>query len=161
MDDWVQLRLFPKYSAHPSGVVRHDRKGYILQPQLTQRGVAYVVMQRETRHFSRGLALLIATQFIPQPRERFDTPINLDGDRVNCRVENLAWRPRWFAQQYHRQFEHRWAPIDRKVIDLDTGRTFRDGVDACMAHGLLEKDILLSSMNHTVVFPLMHRFDIL
>jgi len=159
--DWTQIQSFPKYSVHPSGRVRHERTGRLVTPQQNQNGVAYVSLVRESSHqFKRGLALLVAREFILPPRERFDTPINLDGDRFNCDISNLVWRPRWFAQQYHRQFVHRWAPIDRKVIDLDTGRTFRDGMDACMAHGLLEKDILLSAMNHTVVFPLMHRFDI-
>lgn len=160
MDDWLPVQGFPKYSVNRQGQVRHDRKDHVLYPQVTQRGVAYVVLQRETTHFSRGLALLVAKAFLPEPPRNFDTPINLDGDRFNCAVSNLAWRPRWFAQQYHRQFRERTHPLTVPVRDLDTGRIFRDGMCACVEHGLLEKDLHLSILNHTVAWPLMHRFDL-
>ena len=52
----------------------------------------------------------------------FDTPINLDGDRHNNRVENLTWRPRWFAIKYNQQFRHPYEnPIPARIMDLKTG----------------------------------------
>ena len=161
-DDWRPVPGFEKYGVNPLGQVRHMRTERVLTPQLTQQGVAYVSMVREThRQFKRALALLVARVFIPPPSKQFDTPINLSGDRLDCSVENLEWRPRWFAQQYHRQFKERYYhPILVPVRDLDTGLVFRDGMDACSALGLLERDLYLSIQNHTVAFPLMHRFDL-
>lgn len=160
-DEWVPLRAFPKYCVNPLGQVMHARTERIVRPQVNQQGVAYVSLVRETSHqFKRSLALLVAREFILPPGVNFDTPINMDGDRLNCAVSNLVWRPRWFAQQFHRQFKERTHPITQPVRDLDAGRVFRDGIDACINHGLIERDLLLSIMNHTVAWPLMHRFDV-
>lgn len=159
--EWVPLRTFPKYCVNGLGQVKHARTERLVTPQVNQYGVAYVSLVRETRHqFKRSLALLVASEFILPPSPNFDTPINMDGDRLNCAVSNLTWRPRWFAQQYHRQFRVRTHAITDAIRDLDTGRLFRDGIDACATHGLLEKDVYLSILNHTVVWPLMHRFDL-
>lgn len=160
-DDWRPVPGFPKYCVNALGQVRHIRTERIVTPQLTKQGVAYVSLVRETSHqYKRSLALLVARAFIPQPSVQFDTPITLNGDRLDCSVENLMWRPRWFALQYHRQFRERYFhPILVPIRDLDTGCIFRDGLDACSTLGLLERDLHLSIENHTVAFPVMHRFD--
>lgn len=159
--EWVPVRVFPKYSVNALGQVMHVRTERLVRPQVNQSGLAYVSLVRETsQQFKRSLALLVASEFILPPGVNYDTPINKDGDRLNCSVSNLVWRPRWFAQQFHRQFWHRTHPIVEPIRDLDAGRIFRDGIDACSTHGLLEKDIHLSIMNHTVAWPLMHRFDL-
>ncbi len=161
MEEWVYVRGFPKYIVNWEGQIRHARTERLVTPQVNQQGVAYVSLVRDSRQqFKRSLALLVANEFILPPGYNYDTPINLNGDRLDCSVSNLTWRPRWFAQQYHRQFRHRSHAILGRVRDLDTGRVFRDGIDACVNHGLLEKDVFLSIMNHTVVWPLMHRFDL-
>lgn len=161
MDDWTPISGFPKYSVNSLGQVRHDRTGHLLHPQTNQRGMPYMVLMRESRHASRSLALLVARAFLPPLSEAFDTPINLDGDRFNCAVSNLAWRPRWFALQYHRQFKERYFnPILVPIKNLDTGEEFPDGLEACIRYGLLERDLFLSIANQTVPWPLMNRFDV-
>lgn len=160
MSDWVPIEGFPKYSVDPLGRVRHDRKDRILQVNQTQRGVTYVVLMRETRHVSRGLALLTARAFLPQPSEAYDTAINLNGDRFNCAIDNLTWRPRWFALKYHKQFKERYfEPVVQPVRNVETGEEFLTGMDAVVRYGILEWDLYQSIYNNTVVWPILQRFE--
>lgn len=162
-DDWVPIDGFPKYCVNPLGQVMHARTERLVTPQLTQRGVAYVSLVRETRRqFKRSLALLVAKAFIPRPYEVYDTPINLNGDRLNCAVANLMWRPRWFAVLYHQQFKERYFnPITTPVKNMETSETFRDGMDTCIHYGLLERDLFLSIANRTYCWPTYHTFGFL
>jgi hypothetical protein len=108
----------------------------------------------------RGLARLIAKLFIPQRLEAFDTPINLDGDRKNCSVDNLMWRPRWFAITYHMQFKERWPePIEVPLRDMESGDLYDNSWQVVTTFGLLEKDVVQSVENYTVVWPTYQRFQ--
>lgn len=163
MDEWIPLEGFPKYEINREGRVRHGRTERVVTPSLTQFGTAYVSLVRDSRRqLKRSLALLVAKTFIPRHYEYYDTPIQLDGDRLNCRVVNLKWRPRWFALQYHKQFKARYYyPVTRPIMNLATRESFREGMGACVAYGLLERDLHLSIVNRTVCWPLMQQFDYL
>ena len=66
--------------------------------------MVFVGLFRDQEQYKRSVALLVAKAFLKQPSEFFDTPINLNGDRLDNQVINLMWRPRWFAIKYNRQF---------------------------------------------------------
>src|SRR3954452_2344535 len=127
MTEWVPIRGFPGYSVNPLGQVRNDSTDRILNTRINQYGVPYVGMMREFRQCIRSLPLLVATAFLPEPNEIFDTPINLDGDRSNCNVDNLMWRPRWYAIYYVNQFKERYVnPIEAPVRAVETEEVFGD-----------------------------------
>lgn len=159
--EWVEIPDFPKYSVNRLGQVQHNRTGKLLRPQINQFGTPYVVLMGEWKHYGRSLALLVATTFIPQDREHFDTPINLDGDRFNCAVDNLMWRPRWFAIRYHQQFKV-WPRSFIKVPlrQLDDGKVFRDSREVAVRYGLLEDEIFNAIQNRTYVWPTWQQFDL-
>jgi hypothetical protein len=98
----------------------------------------------------------------PHRYEAFDTPINLDGDRHNNHVDNLEWRPRWFAVKYNRQFIIPYHhPIDFPIEDIRTGEVTDNSLECCKRYGLLEEDLVLSILNRTYVWPTYQEFRIL
>jgi hypothetical protein len=160
-EEWVAVEGFPGYSVNPLGEVQKDSTGRVLHTRLNQYGVPYVGLMRNWKQCIRSLPKLVATAFIPIPNDVFDTPINLDGDRTNCRVDNLMWRPRWYAVYYVNQFKERYDnPINTGVRDVETGEEFPDSLAAACRFGLLERDLVLSILNHTLVWPTFQQFEL-
>lgn len=159
--EWVSVPGFPKYDVNRLGQVRHRRTEHLVLPQINQFGVPYVGLVRDYDQKKRSLALLVARTFVDQSLENFDTPINLDGDRFNCSVDNLMWRPRWFAIQFHQQFKM-WpvSYIEAPIRQLSDGKVFRGSREVASLYGLLERDILKSIQNRTYVWPTYQLFDL-
>jgi len=104
----------------------------------------------------------VAKAFLPSVPGPFDTPINLDGDRHNNRVENLAWRPRWFAVKYNQQFRHPYEePIDDPIMDDRTHEISPNSLECAKRYGLLEQDLVQSIMARTYVWPTYQRFIVI
>lgn len=160
-NDWAPVEGFPGYSVNPLGQVKKDSTGRLLHTRLNQYGVPYVGLMREWRQCIRSLPRMVAAAFIEQPNEVFDTPINLDGDRTNCRVDNLMWRPRWYAVQYVNQFKDRYDnPIDIPLRDIDTDDEFPNSLATACQFGLLEREVVLSVLNRTLTWPTYQQFEI-
>lgn len=160
-EEWVVVEGFPGYSVNPLGRVRKDSSGRALQPRINQYGVPYVGLMRNWKQCIRSLPKLVATAFLPIQNPIFDTPINKNGDRVDCRVENLAWRPRWYAVSYNNQFEDRYEnPINATVIDAETAEGFPNSFAAAIHFGLLEREVVLSILNHTLAWPTYQQFEL-
>jgi hypothetical protein len=91
----------------------------------------------------------------------FDTPIQLDGDRSNCRADNLMWRPRWYAVQYNRQFDDRYDhPINSPVRERHDRERFPNSLAAACRYGLLEREVVLSILNRTPTWPTYQYFEL-
>lgn len=161
IENWVPVEGFPGYSVNPLGQVRKDSSKRILHTRINQYGVPYVGLMRDHRQCIRSLPRLVAKAFIPQPSEFFDTPIALDGDRNNCAVENLMWRPRLYAIHYANQFDDPYPnPINAPILCLDTGETFSSSMEAAQRYGLLEREVVLSLLNRTVAWPTYQEFEL-
>lgn len=155
MVDWVPIQGFPGYSVNPLGQVRRDRSGRVLRPKVNQYGVPYIGLMRDWDQKQRSLPLLVANTFLERgPLDAFDTPINLDGNRLNCSVENLMWRPRWFAVLYNQQFRDRYhSPIEAPIRDETEEEVLQGSLAVSMRYGLLERDVVLSILNRTYAWP--------
>src|SRR5437764_79087 len=130
-DDWLPVEGFPGYSVNPLGQVMRNSTGRLLEPRLNQYEVAYVGLMREWQQCIRSLPRLVARAFLPPPSDIFDTPIQLDGDPFNCRVDNLMWRPRWYAILYKRQFHERYGnPIRGRVRSVSDAEIFQNSLEA-------------------------------
>jgi hypothetical protein len=106
MEVWRQIYEFPGYSVSNMGRVRNDETGRIMALSRNQYGIVNVGLVLGRKQYKRSVALLVADAFLPTwESEVFTSPIHLNGDRSDCRAENLMWRPRWFAAKYHRQFK--------------------------------------------------------
>ena len=160
-EEWVAVDEFPGYSVNPLGQVKKNSTGRVLHTRLNQYGVPYIGLMRDDRQHIRSLPRLVATAFIPKDNAIFDTPINLDCDRTNCRVDNLAWRPRWYAVYYVNQFKDRYAnPIEAEILELDSGLMFENSLQAGCQFGLLEREVVLSILNHTLAWPTFQQFEL-
>lgn len=162
MEVFHKIDGFPGYSVSIWGRVRNDKNGRIMALFRNQQGIINVGLTRDRVQYKRSLALLVARAFLPKPSvPNFNTPIHLDGDQSNCRVDNLMWRPRWFAVKYHQQFLYRpkRRPNRRPIRDVRTGETFKSAWAAATTFGLLERDILLAMHNKTYVPPTFQVFE--
>lgn len=165
---WTPIIGFDGYSVNPLGQVRNDsyhengQDRRLLRIRVNREGVPYVGMMRDGQQCVRSLPRLVAKTFIEQPNSIFDTPINLDGNRTNCHVMNLAWRPRWYAVNYQRQFEiERYEhPINVPVREADTDEEFPDSMAAACYYGILEREVVLSILNNTLTWPTFQKFVI-
>lgn len=162
MERWKTIKAFPKYEVSDEGRIRTKKTGRILVQNQNQYGVVQVGLMGDHRiQHQRSVSLLVANAFVPKKQDAFDTPICLDGDRWNNAARNLAWRPRWFAVKYNRQFVTRYhSPIDRHVRNVATGDEFPDSLECSKWYGLLESDLVLSIMNRTYVWPLYQQFEV-
>lgn len=168
MEEWRVVQHFPNYSVSNTGLVRSDIRykngntGLILQPATNQRGIVNVGLVHNGIQYRRSVALLVAHAFIMTARPlRFDTPINLNGDRYDNHVANLQWRPLWFARRYHSQFSYGVARITSPIVELGSGDVFSDSWVAAVTYGLLDCEIFEAVENKTYVWPTYQRFEVM
>lgn len=161
MEYWREITEFPGYSVSDRGRIRNDLTDHFLVLQVNQTGVPNVGLVKRCAgepptQYKRSVALLVASTFLPpHEHEQFDTPINLDGNRSNNHIDNLVWRPRWYAVRYFDQFRRRndrWV-INSPIVDSKTGEQFENSWEAVVKYGLLEQDIYLAMLDRTYVWP--------
>lgn len=159
---WKPIDHFDEYSVSNWGRIRTDRTDRILSTSLNQFGVLQVGLMRDRVQYHRSVPLLVAKAFLPIKPGPFDTPINLDGDRSNNHIDNLVWRPRWFAVKYNRQFRYPYPQrIYSRLKDLKTGEVSENSLDCAMRYGVLEEDLVISIVNRTYVWPTYQEFGVL
>lgn len=162
MEEWAELPFFPGYSVSHLGRVRSNRIDRILNITVNQLGIPYVGLSERGLHVKRAVAPLVAKAFLAVPEyPSFDTPINLDGDRLHCAADNLLWRPRWFAVSYHRQFltDNIW--VSSPIEEVETEERFETSLAAAKKYGLLDREIMQAIRSEEHVWPTYQRFRIL
>lgn len=158
---WREIYEFPGYSVSNMGRVRNDDTGRIMALSRNQMGIMYVGLVRGREQQKRSVAVLVANAFLPTwESEAFDTPIHLNGDRSDCRAENLMWRPRDFAIRFHRQFKTGRVEIRKTLEDVATGERFRNSMAVAQRFGLLDYDILRAVETRSKVWPTYQSFRI-
>jgi hypothetical protein len=158
---WKDILDFSEYSVSNFGRVRSNKSGRILSTSPNQFGVVQVGLMKNGVQYHRSVPLLVAKAFLPIHPGPFDTPINLDGDRLNNHVDNLVWRPRWFAIKYNRQFRFPYPErINRPIVDKKTGEVSSNSIECACRYGLLEEEIVLSILTRTYVWPTYQEFQI-
>lgn len=161
LEEWAELQEFPGYSVSTFGRVRNDTTEKLKKASPNQQGIESVLFFKDGDQYRRSLSVLVAKTFIPQPQFNFNTPIHLDGDFGNHHVMNLAWRPRWFALKYYRQFRRGYFPsVNEAIQDADTGEIYTNSMAAATEFGLIDVEIFLAMANRTVVFPTNQRFQL-
>lgn len=161
---WTRLEEFPDYSVSTYGQVASDRRDIILRQTLNLQGIPMVNLKRDGRPTTRSVPLLVASAFIPNPDPaRFNSPIQLNGHRIDSHVDNLMWRPRWFAIKYHNQFhiEDFYYVPQAEILLLETDEVFKGFVDPSTKYGLHYRDIMFSYMNRHRVFPTNQQFRLI
>lgn len=163
LEEWAPIREFDNYLISNHGRVQNRDTERIMSLTVNQRGIVMAGLFKGGVQYKRSVTRLVANEFLPAPEPRtFDTPINLDGDRLNNHVDNIMWRPHWFAWKYHSQFKRRYVNAIRvPIMDMKTGDRYADSLDAASKFGLLEEDLVLAILNATFVWPTFQQFAIL
>ena len=150
--EWRRITHFSDYSVSNTGMVRNEETGRTMARLVNQRGVVNVGLTKNRVQYKRAVALLVVKAYLAVVlHDAFDTPINLNGDRFDNRVENLAVRPRWYATKYFNQFEE--GPYDAYAVQADDGERFDSIWDAATQLGLLQSDIAVSVHTGRPVWP--------
>lgn len=151
---WKPLDEFSGYAVSNFGDVVNLKRDHIVKPCANHQGIATVGLFANGVHTTRSVSLLVADAFLPRPNDIFNSPINLDGDRMHCHVDNLLWRPRWYAVLYHRQFRSdEFFDSDPELEVVETGERYRGFVEPCVTYGIRYIDIILSYTNNKPTFP--------
>lgn len=158
LEEWTRLDEFPDYSISTYGRFMNENTGRILAITRNQQGVMMVGLTRDGVQYRRSVALLVARAFLGVPLNvHFDTPIHVDGNRMNNHIDNIMWRPRWFAVKYNRQFGE-VEPTNSAIEEIYTHEKFENSWDACLKYGLLHEDVMSSLINFSYCFPTNQEF---
>ena len=152
---WRQIDEFPNYSVSPQGRVINNSTYRELRHSFVQYGTPTVGLNYKGIVYRRSVSLLVARAWLAEPqRYDFTTPIHLDANRANCNVENLMWRPRWFAIQFHKERKNSPFPKWKKdFVIIETQEVFRQPYDCAGVHGILEWDVYRSIYDKRPIFP--------
>lgn len=157
--DWKPIEDFPGYSVCYDGKIRNDKFDRLMVTSTNQFGILQVGLMRDGRQYKRSVVLIVAREFLDPPTPpTFNTPIQLDGDRTNCHIQNLMWRPRWFAVKYHQQFENGKRGFTEPVMEVNTEEWFPNSWEAATKYGLLDREIMIATLNRTYVWPTYQEF---
>lgn len=159
-EKWTRIDGFPSYNVSDQGRVMRWTTGRIIRESFTRDGHVKIGLVENGAQHQRSLAPLVAEAFVEGQTETFNTPIHLDGNQGNNQADNLAWRPRWFAWKYARQFfEIDISDVRHPVIDLESRVIYDNVVDAAIVNGILIKDVLRSIKVKLPTFPTWQMFE--
>ena len=161
-EEWREVEGFPNYLISSHGNLYNMKRRLILATGVNQQGIATVSLSRNGVQHMRSISILVANAFVEKLIPAFNTPINLDGDRLNNVVENLAWRSRPFAIRFHRQFSY--GSFYEILVDtelIETGEKFEDLRQPCMQYGMIYTHVIRSYVNGEPVFPMGYHFRLL
>jgi hypothetical protein len=157
-EQWCPIEGFEQYLISNYGRVMNAETNRVLVLSNNRLGIITVTLSLDAKHYTRSVSRLVADHWLPRPElETFNTPIQLDGDRTNTRVDNMAWRPRWFAREYRMQLRKKHYLLG-PIECIETGEVFDNTWDAAKAYGLLEKEIASTLHRSTPVWPTRQRF---
>jgi hypothetical protein len=160
VEDWQGVDGFHGYSVSNLGQVRNDDTGRVLTVLRNPHGTCYVGMVKGGKQYRRSLPQLVGNAFVPNVsgREDFNKLIHRDNDRSNNRADNLMWRPHWFAVKYLIQAKNGPWGSNFPVIEIRKQEIYQNSWDAALAFGLLERDLVMSILGRTFVWPTFQEF---
>ena len=155
----AEISEFPGYHITSWGRVFNYNTGQPtpIVPTVNSHGVVMIGLMGEGPikriQYKRSLALLVAQAFVSPEIESFDTPIHLDGNRLNMHYTNIRLRPLWFARKYMKQFTDDHTTYPHPIQDVETGDIYENSMHAATANGLLDVEIRMSMLTNNYVWP--------
>lgn len=148
---WRDIDEFPGFIINTRGDVMNEWTHRMISVRTNQQGFLMVSLVKERIQYTRSVAILVAKAWLDDPpNEAYNSIIHLNGDREDCHIHNLMWRPRWFAMLYHKMFEH--DPYRLGVYVVDTDEEFQTMREACVKYGLIEAHVYEDMINQTPTF---------
>lgn len=84
----LPVNNFPGYCVDSTGLVLH--KGKCLKPSVQPSGYVKIYLYRDGKRHVKYLHRIVAEAFIDNPNNLPEVN-HKDGNRANCRVDNLEW----------------------------------------------------------------------
>lgn len=167
-EKWKPIENFPGYLISDHGFVWSEKSDMRLSTSPNTNGIMKVNLVKDGQIYTRSVKTMVAEAFLPHQlvielsEEDESTPINIDGDQRNNHVDNLAWRPRWFAWKYAHQFnEDPPREYMTQVVNERTGIIYQSVMDAGIAEGVLWEYIYQSMITGRPVYPTGSIFNFL
>lgn len=144
---WRQVDEFPDYMVSNYGQVIHrDRPNTPRTLSVNHRGFPGLVLFKKEHPGSRYLRQvnqLVATAFLPEPPSKLTAVWHIDGDFLNCKVDNLKWDMRARVMEWN-DMNRDGVPKFRtgKVQDNRTGLVYDSAFDLALHIGATETEIV-------------------
>jgi hypothetical protein len=153
-EQWRPVENFPKYEISNYGEIVNVDTARPMKYRMNGHGSLIVDLTRDDGQYTRSVRHLVAKAFVEGRNDIFDTVILKDGNQQNCTSLNMAWRPRWFAIEYRRQFKEVQMEIQEygPLIDNE-GVRYQTVQDAAVVNGCLMRDIFRGLLNQDTIFP--------
>lgn len=161
MDGLRIIEDFPDYGVSREGEIYNIATEHRRVPSVTKSGSYKITLFHNGVGHTRSVAKIVADAWLYNDfdPEIFDTPIHLDNDLRNNHVDNLAWRPRWFALRYQIQYWNEEYRLNRTAVeDIRTGEIYESIMGPCQRYGLLFIDVIKSCTEGLEVFPTWKKF---
>ena len=167
-ETWKPIPDFPEYWVSDYGRVYNTKTERLMAESRTLQGDSKVTLSSNGERVTRSVRVLVAEAFVPKPPSAPgfhksaipDTVIMLDNDQTNVTSYNLAWRPRWFAHKYARQFKQDIPGeyLNIPVMNLATRHRYSCIVEAAIKEGLLFNDVFKSATAGIEVYPTSNHY---
>lgn len=149
---WAPLDVYgcKQYEISTRGEVRHRRNRRLRAQSVNQYGFPFHTLQEhgyDGRRVSVPVARAVAMTFLDQPSPSMPSPtvMHKDGDRMNCALENLVWRPRSYARRYQDAWGEPYEASGRFVFAVDASSSvqgvYESEGDLAQAYGVLVRDV--------------------
>jgi hypothetical protein len=159
---WHPIENYENYSISNYGSV-YNRKAekFMALSRTLQGDLKVTLVNQEGYRVTRSIRVLVAEAFVPLPFDEGDernvycnTVIVLDGNKTHVSANNLAWRPRWFAQMYARQMTNEYPDVYfNKTVNAQTDVVYPSIIEAGLSEGLLFSDVLRSTHTGESIYP--------
>lgn len=148
--DWYPMGSvgFPDYNINEYGHIFSVKRNKVVDPSINQAGIPYVyIRDSEDERQTRSISHLVASIFLDTPQDpSLNTLIRKDGSKVNTHKDNLAWRTRSYAINYHKELElNRVGMFPYPVYALEAGDgrhvRFKNMREAVIRYGVREVEL--------------------
>lgn len=149
---WRTSAFIPTYEVSNLGKVRLIRTGRLKEFSYNQYGAPYVGVYdiHRQKNVNKPVATLVAEMFVERENREFNTVVHLNADRTDVRADNLVWRTRSFAINYHKQIGFREGRefVDHTFECIETGEIHTSTYRVAMTDGVLPSAIFSSVLNN-------------
>lgn len=122
MEDWSEIRGFPKHLVSDHGRVANWETGTVLKPRPSGWGYLQVMLWSSSRAHTKTVHRLVAEAFVPGFDHGLDVN-HIDGDKLNNHDWNLEWVTRGDNNRHALALGLR-KPRGTPVKVLETGMVF-------------------------------------
>ncbi len=130
MVTWKKVNGYANYSVSTTGQVRNDKTGKVLSPALDSNGYYFVILCKDGKKWHGYIHKLVATAFIPNPRNLREIH-HRDENKRNNHKDNLRWCTHTENMNYSRR---RGSTTAKKaVICVETGEVYSSVEEASKA----------------------------